>query len=172
MPDPSLLPPLPVYRALNPVYARDPLSGTGAALHGGRFNRKGRAALYTALTPIGAVTEANQAGRPFEPVVLVAYEGTVGPCLDGTDPAHLAALGLAAADLAAPDWRLVMVQQGITPLQQACERLIGLGYHGLIAPSFAPGAGGARNLVLWRWEGLSAIDHEGRLRAHPPQQAP
>lgn len=163
LPDPFVLPPLPVYRALNPVYARDPLSGTGAALYGGRFNAKGRAALYTALTPIGAVNEANQAGRPFEPVVLVAYEGAVGPCLDGCDAGHLAALGLTAADLAAPDWRLVMAKDGITPQQTACERLVALGYHGLIAPSFAPGAQGARNLVLWRWEGLRAIDHEGRL---------
>ncbi|WP_227751447.1 RES family NAD+ phosphorylase [Tabrizicola oligotrophica] len=154
---------MPVYRALNPVYARDPLSGAGAALHGGRFNRKGRAALYTALTPVGAVNEANQAGRPFEPVVLVAYDGQVGPCLDACDPTQLAAVGLAPADLAAPDWRLVMAAQGITPLQAACERLIALGYHGMIAPSYAEGAHSARNLVLWRWEGLSAIDHEGRL---------
>jgi len=34
-----------LYRALNPVYARDPLSGRGAQLYGGRFNPKGRRAL-------------------------------------------------------------------------------------------------------------------------------
>lgn len=166
LPEPCVLPEPPVYRALNPIYARDPLSGLGATLHGGWFNKKGRAALYTALTPIGAVDEANQAGRPFEPVVLVAYEGRIGPCLDGLNPAHLAAHGLTPADLAAPDWRLVMAQSGITPLQTTCETLIGLGYHGLIAPSFAPGATG-RNLVLWRWEDLRAVDHEGRLIAAP-----
>ena len=32
-----------LYRALNPVYARDPLSGRGAKLYGGRFNPKGTA---------------------------------------------------------------------------------------------------------------------------------
>lgn len=162
LPEPLIIPELPVYRALNPVYARDPLSGLGAALHGGRFNRQGRAALYTALTPIGAVDEANQAGRPFEPVTLVAYHGRVGPCLNGCDPAHLAAHGLNPADLAAPDWRLVMAAAGVTPLQQACERLIGLGYHGMVVPSFAPGATG-RNLVLWHWPDLHAQDSEGRL---------
>ena len=30
-----------LYRALNPVFAREPFSGQGAALYGGRFNPKG-----------------------------------------------------------------------------------------------------------------------------------
>ncbi len=164
MPDPFVLPQPPLYRALNPVYARDPLSGKGAALNGGRFNRRGRAALYTALSAVGAVDEANQAGRPFEPVTLVCYTGRIGPCLDGTDLAHLAAMGLTAALLAADDWRLQMRARGLSGAQVACERLITLGYHGLIAPSFAPGAApGARNLVLWHWAELTVIDTEGRL---------
>ena len=41
----------PLYRALNPVYARAPLSGRGAELYGGRFNAKGTPALYTSLDP-------------------------------------------------------------------------------------------------------------------------
>ncbi|KKN86259.1 hypothetical protein LCGC14_0271280 [marine sediment metagenome] len=48
----------PLYRALNPVYAREPLSGRGAELYGGRFNAKGVAALYTALDPAGALRES------------------------------------------------------------------------------------------------------------------
>ena len=51
-----------LYRALNPIYARDPLSGRGAERHGGRFNPKGMATLYTSLTVITAIREANQAG--------------------------------------------------------------------------------------------------------------
>lgn len=164
MPEPFVLPQPPLYRALNPVYARDPLSGKGAALNGGRFNKRGRPALYTAFTAIGAVDEANQAGRPFEPVTLVAYEGEIGPCLDATLPLHLAAHGLTAAMIAADDWRLQMRSRGTSDAQEACERLIALGYHGLIAPSFAPGAAaGARNLVLWHWQGLRAVDTDGRL---------
>ena len=44
----------PLYRALNPVYAREPLSGRGAELYGGRFNAKGVAALY----PTGVLRES------------------------------------------------------------------------------------------------------------------
>ncbi|WP_427832687.1 RES family NAD+ phosphorylase [Agrobacterium pusense] len=51
-----------LYRALNPVYAREPLSGRGAELYGGRFNPKGMPALYTSVTVITALKEANQAG--------------------------------------------------------------------------------------------------------------
>ena len=44
-------------------------------------------------------------------------------------------------------------------------RLMGEGWAGMIVPSFARGVKpGARNLVLWRWDGaLRVIDNEGRL---------
>lgn len=48
----------PLYRALNPVYAREPLSGRGAELYGCRFNAKGVAALYAALDPAGALRDS------------------------------------------------------------------------------------------------------------------
>jgi RES domain-containing protein len=51
-----------LYRALNPIRASDPLSGEGARLHGGRFNAKGRPALYTSLSVMTAVRESNQIG--------------------------------------------------------------------------------------------------------------
>ena len=49
----------PLYRALNPVYARMPLSGRGAEPYGGRSNPKGTPALYCALDPVTALREAN-----------------------------------------------------------------------------------------------------------------
>ncbi|MFZ1471188.1 MAG: RES domain-containing protein [Paracoccaceae bacterium] len=150
-----------VYRALNPVWMRQPLSGEGARRHGGRFNPKGTPALYTALTPEGAIAEANQAGRPFEPVTLVAYLADLGPVLDATDPRQ----GIDPAVLAADDWRLQMRQDGISAGQRLAQGLIAAGWVGMIVPSFAPGVRlGARNLVLWRWEpGVQVIDTEGRL---------
>src|SRR5690606_4555103 len=49
-----------LYRALNPVYAREPLSGRGAELYGGRFNPKGMPALYASTSVLTALREANQ----------------------------------------------------------------------------------------------------------------
>jgi len=39
----------PLYCALNPLFAREPLSGQGAEIYGGRFNPKGVPALYASL---------------------------------------------------------------------------------------------------------------------------
>jgi len=49
------------------------MSGRGAELYGGRFNKKGTPALYTALIVMTALREANQAGT-LQPTMLIAYE--------------------------------------------------------------------------------------------------
>ena len=71
----------PHYRALNPVYAREQLSGRGAEFHGGRFNPKGTPTLYTALDPATALREANQVGS-LQPTILVSYRASLGPIFD------------------------------------------------------------------------------------------
>src|SRR5262249_792496 len=48
------------YRAHDPRWSFRPLSGDGAAVHGGRFNPKGTPALYLALDPMTAIKEAAQ----------------------------------------------------------------------------------------------------------------
>lgn len=168
LPEPALQFQGLLYRALNPLWARDPLSGQGAALYGGRFNRVGRPALYTALSIMGAVAEANQIGRPFEPVTLVSYEADLGPLFDATDPLALAERQITGAELGADDWRVEMRRHGLSTSQRIAAELEGAGYIGLIAPSYARGAAPeARNLVLWHWQGpgmkLRVIDTEGRL---------
>ena len=165
LPDPHVVFRGHVYRALNPIYARDPLSGMGASRHGGRFNAKGRAALLTSLSVMGAVVEANQIGRPFEPVVLVSYYANQPNVFDATDLSHLTARRIDPALLAADDWRLQMVRDGASGGQTIAETLITAGYSGMIVPSFARGAApGARNLVLWTWPNLVVIDTERRLK--------
>lgn len=153
-----------LYRALNPVWARMPLSGEGAARFGGRFNRIGRAALYTSFAPDTAIREANRVGL-LQPTTLVCLKADIGPLVDGTDAALLAEHGLAAEDFADPAWQERMLRGQVVPTQDLAERLIGEGYAGLIVPSYARGApADARNLVLWDWDGrLLLVDDGGRL---------
>ena len=157
-----------LYRALNPVWAGHPLSGAGAARHGGRFNRQGRDALYTSLSPHTAIREANQVGT-LQPTTLVAYRADVWPLFDAGDAAGLAAHSIAAAELADPTWRDRMSRGETVPTQEFAERLVGDGFVGLLVRSFASGMDADdRNLVLWSWtapDTLVVVDDEGRLGA-------
>jgi RES domain-containing protein len=155
-----------VYRALNPVWVRDPLSGEGARKHGGRFNPKGMAALYCTLDPVTAVREVSQIGQPLQPTILVSYHADVEPLFDATDATLLAGQGLTPAALAANDWRSHMAAGRDAPTQLLARRLFQAGYAGMLAPSYARLAPAhARNLVLWRWSAktLHLIDDENRL---------
>ena len=158
-----------LYRALNPIRAREPLSGEGARLHGGRFNPKGIPALYTALTVMTAIREANQIGT-LQPTTLVSYEADITPIFDATDADSLGSYGMTSADLAADDWRIRMQREGKAPTQILAERLIADGYAGLRVRSFATGATiEDLNVVLWVWGNdlpakLVLIDDEARFR--------
>jgi len=157
-----------LYRALNPVYAREPLSGRGAELHGGRFNRKGVPALYTSLSVMTALREANQAGT-LQPTTLVSYDADIERVFDCRDDAALGAEAMDAASLADPGWRDEMKVKGVAGTQAFASRLTVAGYHGMIVRSFAPAATAADlNLVLWTWSAtapsrLVVIDDENRL---------
>ncbi|RWH90169.1 MAG: RES domain-containing protein [Mesorhizobium sp.] len=157
-----------VYRALNPIYAREPLSGRGAELYGGRFNPKGVPALYTSLSVMTALREANQVGN-FQPTTLVSYEAEVDNIFDCRDAVALAAEGMDAASLADTTWRDQMKASGEAKTQAFARRLIGAGYSGLLVRSFAAGSTAEdMNLVLWRWADipparLILIDDEHRL---------
>lgn len=157
----------PLYRALNPVYAREPLSGRGAELYGGRFNARGTPALYTALDPATALREASQVGG-LQPTVLVSYRADLGPVFDGRDAAELERYGRSTQTLGDPRWRTKMLEGGAAPTQEFARVLIEDGYIGLLTRSFAGGTSEANlNLVLWRWSGegcsLELIDDEDRL---------
>jgi RES domain-containing protein len=153
------------YRALNPIWVSDPLSGEGARKYGGRFNAKGIPALYLALDAMTAVREVSQIGQPLQPTVLVSYNVDVAPIFDATDPAALATYTMTPADLAANDWRI----RNPAPTQTLAGRLIAAGYAGMRAPSFASGTPpSATNLILWRWGPdlpacITLIDDERRL---------
>ncbi len=157
-----------LYRALNPVFAREPLSGRGAELYGGRFNRKGTPALYTCLSVMTALREANQAGR-LQPTTLIAYDADIERVFDTRDGAELSRIGMTASLLADPTWRDQMKTKGEARTQAFARELVSAGYHGLLVRSFAPGSTeDDLNLVLWGWGSvapsrLTLIDDEQRL---------
>ena len=155
------------YRAHNPRWAGDPLSGESAARHGGRFNRKGTVALYTSLDPMTAWYEAQQAFvfKP-QPMTLVAYDVDCARVADLTRPLILSAIGFAAGDLACA-WEDLWDRSETPPTWLIADHLIGLDAHGALAPSQAPGARqDAANLMFWDRSSecrVEVIDDFGRL---------
>ena len=153
---------------MNPVYAREPLSGRGAELYGGRFNAKGVPALYTSLSIMTALREANQVGN-LQPTTLVSYDADIARVFDCRDTEALQAENMDAAAIADPAWREEMKASGLARTQGFARRLAAAGYHGLLVKSFAPGAiDDDLNLVLWTWTDampsrLTLIDDEKRL---------
>ncbi|BCH30542.1 hypothetical protein MesoLjLc_24720 [Mesorhizobium sp. L-8-10] len=157
-----------LYRALNPIHAREPLSGRGAELYGGRFNPRGMPALYLSLSVMTALREANQAGN-LQPTTLVSYDAQIDGVFDTRNEAALDAEGMDLAGLADSSWRDRMKTTGEAPTQTFARRLVASGHNGLLVRSFAPGATVEDvNLVLWRWSDaapfrLVLIDDEKRL---------
>jgi RES domain-containing protein len=157
------------YRAHNPRWSFRPVSGEGAAIHGGRFNPKGLPALYLSIDPLTAIKEANQGfARKFEPYVLCSYDVDCDDIVDLGDEAGRRAAGVDAAVLSA-GW-FAHIAAGTQPPQwKLVDELRSCGVAGALAPSYAPGATEAdRNLVLWRWgpdlpHRIKVFDPSGRL---------
>lgn len=140
-----------LYRALNPSFARTPLSGEGASKYGGRYNPPGMPALYTSQSIVTAIREANQIGT-LQPTTLVAYEADLNPIFDAASTSALASYGLTQSDIATDDWRMVMRTAGKAPTQELAIQLKADGYAGMQVRSFANGATALDlNLVLWIW---------------------
>lgn len=159
----------PVYRAHHPRWAYLPESGDGASRHGGRFNRPGTPALYTALRPETAWLEAQQ-GFAFkaQPMTLCCYDVHCADVVDLTSGDTLEVLGVSPIDLAC-SWEDLADRGQTPPSWSLADRLIAAGVAGVIVPSFAYRAGeGDRNLVFWKWgkslpHRVSVIDDHGRL---------
>ena len=154
------------YRSHDPQWAFTPLSGDGAAIHGGRFNSKGVPALYLALSAVGAINEVCQGlAARIAPMTLVEYDADCADIDDLTDASTRAALGIAKADMAC-SWGEDALILGKTPASwMIATRLIAAGSAGIIVPSYAPeAASDHRNLVLWKWG--SRRPH--RVRAYDP----
>jgi RES domain-containing protein len=157
------------YRAHDPRWSFKPLSGAGAAIHGGRFNPKGLDTLYLGLTILTAVKEANQ-GFAFkiQPCVLCSYDVDCEDIADLRTESGRARHGVHLDDMACAWFSFVADGTG-PPSWLIARQLITAGMAGALVPSFAPGATDIdQNLVLWRWgEGpphsIRVFDPSGRL---------
>jgi RES domain-containing protein len=161
-----------VYRAHNPRWAFDPLSGEGAARHGGRFNRPGLPALYLSTSIETAIREAAQGliGK-IDPLTIVSYEADVEHVVDlSTDESRR--IADAPMEVLGCAWKLEAANRRPVATWELADRLIEGGTAGILAPSFARGATAAdENLVLWQWGTeppfrLAVHDPEGRLPAN------
>ncbi len=156
------------YRALNPYWSHRPLSGDGAALHGGRFNRVGQPTLYLAASAGGALREATQNLSPHSPLTICAYLLDIEDLVDLTQDKVLRRYGFSQADLAC-DWKGDLSSARMPGSHRVVDILTSERKAGILVPSFAPGASAEdRNLVLWKWgpdlpHRIDVYDPEGRL---------
>src|SRR5688572_13189908 len=75
--------------------------GAGAAVHGGRFNPKGRQALYLTLTIEAAFVEITKGfAEKFKPCVMVCYEVDCESIVDLRKEAGRTEHGVALDDMA------------------------------------------------------------------------
>jgi RES domain-containing protein len=158
------------YRAHDPRWSFKPLSGDGAAVHGGRFNPAGTPALYLSLDPMTAIKEAAQGFvRKFEPYVLCTYEIDCEDLIALRKEEERSAASVGMDELACP-W-FAEAAAGRQPASwRLALKLIADGAAGLLAPSFVREATqeADTNLILWRWSGrpphkVAVFDPSGRL---------
>jgi RES domain-containing protein len=140
------------YRAHNPKWSFNPISGDGAAIHGARFNPKGTPALYLALTIETAIKEISQGlGYRIDPCVLCCYDVDCADIADLRTHAGRAELCVAPEELSSA-WFSYRLERKEPASWRLARRLIAHGIAGILVPSFAPGATQRDdNLVLWDW---------------------
>lgn len=164
---------LPLWRMIGIRHQFSPTSGEGARRYGGRWNRKGCAALYLAADAVTAVAEYYQ-GLP-KPGTLVPYHVNALRIADLTN----AAAGpndTRVAEALVANWKVTAFLDGKTPPSWAlADDLIAAGAEGALVPSVQNPGG--RNLVLWQWhepdrEGagaaLTLLDPDNALKPPTP----
>lgn len=157
--------------------AKDILSGEGAKLRGGRWNRPGIAAIYGSTADITALEECKANDRYYgiqtrSPRLLVAIEARLERVLDLTVPEVRRALRYTLKASAAEDWRKVQQAGGESDSQALGRAIASAGADGLLARSSAVWAG--MNVVVFPTERtqsrLSVVEGEklARLIQQPP----
>ncbi|MBM3555671.1 MAG: RES domain-containing protein [Alphaproteobacteria bacterium] len=134
------------WRMLSPRWHDQPLSGEGAARHGGRFNRPDVGALYFSARVETALAEYGQ-DLPNRPGTVVAYSVRVAGIVDLGDPISLRALGATATEVTA-NWKPDAFLHRRDPITwRIADRARARGATGLLYPSTR--YQGGVNLVIW-----------------------
>jgi RES domain-containing protein len=155
------------FRGHDPRWSFDPLSGEGASISGGRFNKKGQPTLYLALDIITAVMEITQGfSNRLSPLLLCEYDVNCRDIIDLSALESRRFHNVELGQMACP-WLTLQQAGKVSPSQALAERLQKEGFVGAIVPSFAPTATAANiNLVLWRW----GPDLPNRIRLYDPEK--
>lgn len=155
------------YRAHDPAWSFRPLSGAGAAITGGRFNRKGEPTLYLSLDVMTSFGECTQGFTArLLPLTMCEYDVDCDDIADLRDDAARASCGISRQDLACP-WLAFSRAGRQAPSWQVTDRLKASGHAGILVPSFAPGATDANiNLVLWMW----SADLSHKIKVYDPTE--
>jgi len=135
-------------------WAHQPLSGEGAARHGGRFNEPGTEALYISEDYITAISEYEQE-LGIRPGTLCAYDIDVKGIVDLTDPQVQTACSITPAILKSAWKEIWLVQKQRPPTWDIAARLMAASYAGVRVPSVRHFSG--VNIVFWKWN-----DHPAR----------
>lgn len=163
-----------VYRGHNPRWQHAPVSGDGAARHGGRWNPVGMPALYTSERFETAWLEAQQ-GFAFktQPLTLCTYEVNCGPILDLCSPDIQKQVHPAPEEWMHEAWLDKKLRREPVIAWEITTRLIAAGIAGIRVPSQAKGAAERDiNIVFWKWTHriptrVCVIDDENRLFHQP-----
>lgn len=155
-----------LYRAHTPQWASDPLSGAGAAVRGGRFNRDGVEALYLSLDEVTALREYQQTSPFLPPCTMASYTATL-TCLVDLRQLHR---GDPWDDLWhdwREDWWHLQFEQHIEPPSWVLgDMVIEAGLSGIVFPSLTHESGA--NVVVYvgrlrEGDSIAVNDPDGRL---------
>jgi RES domain-containing protein len=143
-----------------------PISGAGAAKHGGRVNRPGVEALYLSLDTNTAILEYKQVSTLLPPGMLTSYHVIADPVVDFTQGYNASSWDPIWQDFYC-DWRELWFNQHIEPPSWGIGDEVIAGAKGILFRSHCPG--GDMNLVLYpetfrNSDFISVYDPDGSLQ--------
>lgn len=158
----TALGPIAAYRMHMPKWATAPVSGAGAAAHGGRANRPGTHALYLALDPATAIREYQQTSTLMPPGTLVSYTVQLAKVVDFR-AGYQARMWSGLWEEFTCDWRGLWFDHGVEPPSWVlADEALAAGARGILFGStLAPGG---FNLVVY----TERLDEHDRLEVHDP----